>query len=386
MSTIKLSASRIKLHQRCERAYEHRYVLDLPDTRSPAADLGLAVHAGAEAGWKRYADGYDQDPDLLLERMVEAYRVHWVGLGYMATGRCYEDGLRMVHELIRMWRPLLPVTIRGVEDPVALALEGQTDMGESVEVDFTGYTDLVTTGPDGALTVHDWKTSWLIPTREEMATDPQAALYAMAYMDHDGPIYTRWWFLRHGFSMAVKWEPRVLEETRQWLGNYAVTLAEQTVYPPTANAYCGSCAYSERCPVWDARPDPDPVTSFEAAVNQLARSKAMAKAWKAKAEQLDAAMRQHLDASGELQHDGKRYYMDTTARRSIEPEHVFRLAELLEVDSDLFEPTLSATVGKVEAVLMGLPEEKRKRGKALLEELADVTYTPRVASRKVVTR
>lgn len=364
---LRLSASRLKLLDSCPRAYFERHVAGKPEPSGDAAALGSAVHDTIE---KRMNTGMGVD-----EALAE-FRAAWTNRGGNPLAKQVEEGEEMIRTHFEMF-PSLPAGTLQTEREITLSVLEEDDL--------LGYIDLVHF-EDDAVTLHDWKTGMMLPTREEAESDIQAGIYALwaSKVWPDKEIVTSWHYLRQGARIDVHWPQYKLDNLDDWLYATANRLADEQVqgpelFPPKPSGRCAWCAFSKDCPVFATEAtEADPLDAADC-IDQMEHAKAMAKAWDARAKKLGETMKHLLDA-GPIEHDGRVWSMGKTTRRSLDPIYIGRLEA--EFGLELGQ-ALDVKVSVLEARLKALPKTEQKRAKEMIRGLVTETYIPRMMNRKI---
>lgn len=364
---LRLSASRLKLLDSCPRAYYEKTVAGKLEPSGDAATLGLAIHEPIE---KR------MNADLGLDEVLAEFRAAWTKRGGNPLAKQVEEGIEMLRNHFQMM-PFLPAGTLQTEREITLSVLEEDDL--------LGYIDLVQVCDD-SVTLHDWKSGMMLPTREDAESDIQAGIYALwagkQWPDKD--VVTSWHYLRHGVRIDVQWSQRRLDWLEDWLYETANRLADEQVqgpelFPPKPSGRCAWCAFSKDCPIFATKPDDaDPLDAADC-IDQMEHAKALAKAWDARAKQLSEYVKHMLD-DGPIEHDGRVWSMGKTTRRSMHVADVEFMEREFGLDLD---EALDVKISVLEARLKALPKTEQKRAKEMLKRVVTETYIPRMSSRKL---
>jgi len=386
---IRLSPSRLKLHATCALAYYDHYIDGHDDPSGDAADMGTAAHSGAESAFRLVQAGLITSIDEFELHALKGYQKRWVELGHLPLGQLFDDGVDCIRKLSQQFA-ILPepgdiLSLESKRETTYTTLDGN-------EVLLTQIIDMTErTGP-ASIVCRDWKTGWVLPQREEMRSDPQAAIYAMSLAEEypDATITTAWHFLRHGCVMTVEWDRKTLEGVKCWLLGYADSLikdaaAGKEAFPPTLNSACAWRSCQHRCPKflqdvesYDDIKLSDPISVIEA----YQEASALSKAWEERKSKLYRALVQHLD-HGSIENDGRRWSMDTTCRKSIDFSGLMAVSLAAGLPVDAFYDAVSVSLPKTIAVVKGLGAEARTLAESVIEGQTREVFTPRLSSRKL---
>ncbi|HDS59950.1 MAG TPA: PD-(D/E)XK nuclease family protein [Thermoplasmatales archaeon] len=247
------SPSRIATYENCPLKFKFRYVDRRPALRGTIeAFLGQRVHEALE---KVYRDRQFHK-EVSLDEVLDFYRQRWdremddticvVKEGY-SPDNYRRMGEEYLHQYYRRYHPFDQGTTIALEKLVSLPI------GEGYTV--RGYIDRLTE-KDGVYEVHDYKTSLTLPTQEDLATDRQLPLYALAVKhlyDDAEQLEMVWHYVAFDKELRLSTQPDRLESVRQ------ETLAkireiEQAIareeFPPRQSALCPYCEYQELCPLF----------------------------------------------------------------------------------------------------------------------------------------
>jgi putative RecB family exonuclease len=247
------SPSRIGTYENCPLKFKFRYVERRPSVRSTIeAFLGSRVHDALE---KLYKD-LRFKKELSLEELLAYYwrrwdqeindQVHVVKEGYDR-----ENYRRMGEAYLTQYYHHYHPFDQG--KTVALEKLIMLPLGEGYVV--RGYIDRLT-DRDGVYEIHDYKTSMTLPTKEDIATDRQLSLYALAVKhayEAADEIALVWHYMAFDQEIRIPTTPSMLEAVRQETiakikGIEAAIAAN--AFPAQHSALCPYCEYQEFCPLF----------------------------------------------------------------------------------------------------------------------------------------
>jgi len=267
------SHSRLATFEDCPKRFEYRYVLKIPTrTEGIEAFVGKRVHEVLERLYK--AAEREQVPSLekviyryhrLFEESYDAERVRIVREEtpvefYRQTGE------RCLTAYYRRHYPFDGDETLGIEKRVTFALD------EKREYRFQGIIDRLVRARDGAIEVHDYKTSRRAATQKQVDQDRQLALYQIGLADRfpDQPMRLVWHYLQQDRKLTSTRTPEELQYLREDTMSVVDRIRTETEFKPRRSALCDWCEYNDRCPIYPkerlANPEtaaPDPVARPE---------------------------------------------------------------------------------------------------------------------------
>jgi RecB family exonuclease len=212
------SHSRLATFEDCPKRFEYRYVLKIPtDSEGIEAFVGKRVHEVLERLYK--AAQRDQLPALekviyrynkLFEESYDANRVRIVREG-TPVAFYREVGERCLTTYYRRHYPFDGDETLGLEQRVTFALD------EKREYRFQGFIDRLVRARDGAIEIHDYKTSRRAATQKQVDGDRQLALYQIGLADRfpDQPMRLVWHYLQQDRKLTSTLPERRHDERRR---------------------------------------------------------------------------------------------------------------------------------------------------------------------------
>jgi putative RecB family exonuclease len=262
------SHSRLELFERCPRRYFYRYRAELPpESESIEAFVGKRVHEVLERLYR--AAGQERVPTLA--RVLERYR--------QLFDQAHDDErVRIVRleESLASYRELGEHCLSNYyydhypfDGEQTLGLEQRLDFAlgrlPSGPVRVRGFVDRVARARDGALEIHDYKTSARIPSQRALDEDGQLALYQIGLTrGREEPRGVRlvWHFVRRGVKRTSTRSPEQLESLRSQLLARVERVQRELEWTAKPGPLCRWCEYREGCPASPVRcPDTAPYDS-----------------------------------------------------------------------------------------------------------------------------
>ena len=203
------SHSRLSSFEDCPKKFEYRYILKVPtQTESIEGFVGKRVHEVLERLYRFTADG--QVPSL--GKVVERFRLWWdehydparVRIVRTENGPAHyrELGEHCLGNYYRRFYPFDADETLALEERVAFSLDG------AKRYRMQGFVDRVVRAKDGAIEIHDYKTSARVPSQGRLDRDRQLALYQMGLAKRYGKdrpmrlVWTTWRRTRRAFRRA----------------------------------------------------------------------------------------------------------------------------------------------------------------------------------------
>jgi len=247
------SHSRLATFEDCPKRFEYRYVLKIPsDTEGIEAFVGKRVHDVLERLYK--AAQQDKVPSLekviyryhrLFEEGYDANRVRIVREG--TPVEFYRQvGERCLTGYYRRYYPFDGDETLGTEMRVTFSLD------EKREYRFQGFIDRLVRARDGAIEIHDYKTSKRAATQKQADADRQLALYQIGLTDRfpDQTIRLVWHYLQHDRKVVSTRTPEQLRYLSEDTMSVVDRINTEFDYKPRRSALCDWCEYNDRCPIY----------------------------------------------------------------------------------------------------------------------------------------
>jgi putative RecB family exonuclease len=244
------SHSRLSSFEDCPRKFQYRYVLRVPvATESIEAFLGRRVHEVLERLYLFAAEG--RVPSLA--RVLERFHLWWEEHFDRGRVRIARDGVDAAHyrsvgerclrNYYRRHYPFDDHTL-GVEERVDFALDADG------RYRIQGYVDRVVRARDGALEIHDYKTSARAPRQEQLDRDRQLALYQLGLAGRFGdgePVRLVWHYLAVDRRLTSQRTPAQLEGVRAQTVALIDRIRAERAFTPKPGPLCRWCEFNALC-------------------------------------------------------------------------------------------------------------------------------------------
>jgi putative RecB family exonuclease len=258
------SHSRLSSFEDCPKKFHFRYVERIPaPSESIEGFVGKRVHEVLERLYRAAAE--DRVPSLarVLHRynalFDEAYDPERVRIVRSGTEIDFyrEYGERCLSNYYRGHYPFDADETLGLEERIQFSLNGESDYR------ILGFIDRLVRARDGAIEIHDFKTSRRIPRQERLDGDRQLALYQMGVaerFDADAPIRLVWHYLHQGAVRTSARAAGALEALRVSTIALIDRIRATRDFPPKTGPLCDWCEYRDRCPAFapQSAPTDDP--------------------------------------------------------------------------------------------------------------------------------
>lgn len=387
---VRLSYTRISRWETCPLSYRFRYVDGLEAEPGAAAQLGKAVHRAIET---LELDHLRAGRSAAMERdaVMAAWRAAFSEHG-LAGADVFAEGLELVRNFAEEQGELDPATVLAVEEGFELEIGGQT---------VVGVIDRVDKLDDDTVEVIDFKTNRLLFTRDDLATNLQMSLYAIAakrlWPWAKGVVLT-FWMLRHEVKQRTTRSAEDLEAATAYVGTVAEQLAVATEYAARPNPLCGYCDHRGRCPAYATMLEGKHEYAAEGLedLEQVAREReqvaALAKTLYRRKDELDRVLRAHVGEGGPLVLAGTRYatFKVTSSDYPLERTVATLARATGRPEPELRERLASVSNTALKTLLKDLGKEgwARPRLKLLEAELgahATLTHTDRLWAKAVAS-
>jgi putative RecB family exonuclease len=253
------SHSRISCFENCPKQFHYRYVLRLPaESESIEAFVGKRVHEVLERLHRFVDRGMVPSLNKVLARFGALWDETWNGerVRVVREGTEVDDyraiGERCLRQFYRQNYPFDRDETLGLEERVTVVLDAER------EHRVQGFIDRLVRAPDGAVEIHDYKTSRRMPSQKRLDEDRQLALYQLAVQGRfpDTPIRLVWHYLAQGATRVSTRSPEQLEELRTSTSRRIEQIESAEQFEARPSALCGWCEYRDLCPAAGGRPQP----------------------------------------------------------------------------------------------------------------------------------
>ena len=246
------SHSRLASFEDCPKKYEYRYVLKIPrDVESIEGFVGKRVHEVLERLY--IATGKGHVPTLpqvlhrynaLFDEHYEARRVRIVKAentpdDYRANGE------RSLSNYYRRHYPFDADQTLGLEEHVVFTLDDAGRYG------IQGYVDRISRARDGAIEIHDYKTSRWVPKQTQLDEDRQLAFYQIGIAGKFGAesaVRLVWHYVLRNQTRTSTRTPAQLAALRSATLLLIDRIRATTSFAPRTSTLCGWCEYNDVCP------------------------------------------------------------------------------------------------------------------------------------------
>jgi putative RecB family exonuclease len=242
------SYSRIEAFLNCPEAYKYRYIDGIIPTPTVEAFLGNRVH---ETLHKLYKDIGNKKLDT-LDEILAFYRRLWQ--------REWTDEVRIIQRDLTAENYYLigEECLRNYYEAHVPFEEGKT-LGLERKVRFRlaeneyhiqGVIDRIVQRDDYTYEIHDYKTSALLPTQDQVDEDKQLALYHIALREmwpDVKEVTLVWHYLRHGKELRSTRSDEDLIKLRSETISLIERIESARTFSPKESALCEWCDYPMLC-------------------------------------------------------------------------------------------------------------------------------------------
>jgi putative RecB family exonuclease len=245
------SHSRLSSFEDCPRKFHYRYVLKLsPDTESIEAFLGKRVHEVLERLYRFTGEG--RVPSL--GRVLERFRLWWEEHFDARRVRIVREGLDNEHYrrlgercLTQYYRRHYPFD---ADETLALEERVVFSLDASGEYRMQGFVDRVVRARDGALEIHDYKTSARVPRQDRLDRDRQLALYQLGLAERYAGVETVrlvWHYLAPDQVRTSRRTPEQLEALRAETVVLIDRIRAEEEFAARPGPLCPWCEFNDVC-------------------------------------------------------------------------------------------------------------------------------------------
>jgi putative RecB family exonuclease len=247
------SYSRLSTFDSCRTRYKFQYIDRLPQGPTTIeAFMGSRVHEALEEWYGRRGLG----EAVGLQELIEAYREAW--------RRQWRDDVRIVKRGVgvdsyraqgeRCLITYFQTTGRSDStETLAMEIRVEIPLGGGGAPAMQGYVDRLARSGDGALEIHDYKTTSRMPSEKELEGDPQLRLYQLG-VEHMFPKAPAIRLIRHflnfGQQHRASSSPELLALVQEKMKAKIGEALACTEFPPNVTPLCRWCSYQDRCDAW----------------------------------------------------------------------------------------------------------------------------------------
>jgi RecB family exonuclease len=113
-----------------------------------------------------------------------------------------------------------------------------------------GFIDRVSRARDGAIEIHDYKTSARVPSQQAVDADRQLTLYEMGWRERHGedrPVRLVWHFVRRGVIRTSERSRAQRDALRDEVLSRVARIREEHTWAPRPGPLCRWCEYRDGC-------------------------------------------------------------------------------------------------------------------------------------------
>ncbi|MDP6241806.1 MAG: PD-(D/E)XK nuclease family protein [Myxococcota bacterium] len=246
------SHSRLSSFEDCAKKFEYRYVLKLKrDTESIEGFVGKQVHKVLERLYGFAAQGMVPS----LDKVIGRFRIWWnerydparVRIVRTENDADYyrEIGERCLGNYYRRCYPFDGDETLATEEHVVFSL----DAADRYRIQ--GFIDRVVRTRDGAVEIHDYKTSARVPPQSRLDGDRQLALYQIGLTERFGaqtPMRLVWHYLAPNQVRTSSRSPEQLDTLRTDTIDLIDRVRATTHFEPKTGPLCRWCEFADVCP------------------------------------------------------------------------------------------------------------------------------------------
>ena len=267
------SHSRLSSFESCPKKFEYRYVLKLPsDTEGIEGFMGKRVHEVLERLYQFTGDGKIPSLGRVLERFRSWWDEHYDATRVRIVRTENDaDHYRLIgeHCLTNYYRRFYPFDgdeTLGLEERVFFSLD------DDEKYRIQGIIDRIVRAPDGAIEIHDYKTSARLPNQKQLDRDRQLALYQLGLSKRygaDQPMRLVWHYLAPNQTRTSERTPEQLESLRRETMGLIDRIRVEKRWEAKPGPLCRWCEFNDRCPAYPDRPasaEPPPPSRGQASL------------------------------------------------------------------------------------------------------------------------
>ncbi len=189
-----------------------------------------------------------------LEELLTFYEKTWEENWHDKIKICRKDrtkddyrmlGRRFIEDYYKRHYPFAEGRVIGLERHIRFPLDG------SGRYHCKGIIDRLMLAPDGAIEIHDYKTSSSLPEQSEVDRDRQLGLYQIGVQTlwpEAKEIRLVWHYVAFDIEMRSRRTPEALERLRREIAELIDRIEAEREFAPHESALCDWCSYWDLCP------------------------------------------------------------------------------------------------------------------------------------------
>lgn len=246
------SHSRLASFEDCPKKFHFRYILKIPrEGESIEGFVGKRVHEVLERLYIATGRGHVPTLPQVLHRYRALFDEHFDAerVRIVRTETPVEEyranGERSLTHYYRRNYPFDGDETLGLEERVAFDLDDQG------RYRMQGFVDRIARARDGAIEIHDYKTSRWVPSQEQLDEDRQLALYQIGVTEkhgNDSPVRLVWHYVFRNQVRISSRSPEQLAELRERTIALIDRIDGETDFEARPSNLCDWCEYNDICP------------------------------------------------------------------------------------------------------------------------------------------
>lgn len=250
------SYSKLETFEQCGLKFKFRYIDKITPQigKSIEAHLGSAVHSTLEWLYNQASRGNPPTIEQVISYYAEIWQEEFedniVIVKKEFTDKDYFN--KGVEFLVNYYMKHSPFKEK------TLATEHKIELDLTDEIKLIGYIDrLVENSKNGEIEIHDYKTGNAMPTKEQLETNRQLALYSLAIKEtfgKDKSICLIWHYLAHDIKFCIRKTEEELKNLKQEIKALIEKIENTEDFQSNKSILCDWCEYKDICPEFGGTP------------------------------------------------------------------------------------------------------------------------------------
>ena len=250
------SPSSLSCFDNCPKQYYFRYVEPIEvEQEGIEAFVGKRVHEVLERLYRFVADGMVPS----LARVIWRYQQNFAAQFDAARVRIVREGTepdwyrstgaRGLENYYRRHYPFDADQTLGLERKINFELDAEG------QYKLRGIIDRLVRAKDGALEIHDFKTSRRVPSQDALDRDRQLGLYELGVRDQlgeEGEVRLVWHYVVPDQLRTSTRTPAQRDALRDLTARSIDKIRSEQSFAPRPSALCDWCEFRAHCPAFDA--------------------------------------------------------------------------------------------------------------------------------------
>ncbi len=248
-----ISFSQLQTFEMCPLHYKLRYILKIPAQPVAPLSFGTSVHAALRDFYLEIIQGKKVFPELIIDHLKK----RWVDEGYVSKQHqqeAYERAKFILSRYVKSQQSTIKQTPIGVEVPFQFYVNDLVNRKRSIKLG--GRIDRIDRIDNKKIEIIDYKTGNNIPTDNELKSNLQLTLYALAANQVNDVLFNRnpedvllsLEYLEEEKKLTISRTREQLEKAKELVFE-KIEEIERSDFICSGSMFCKTCEYQMLCHV-----------------------------------------------------------------------------------------------------------------------------------------